>query len=115
MAPTIEEGLTPLILGRIKSAYLDDSMHRTDDVVVDMSRDRLSEADLEKFFDDVSQIDKTKKATSVKKWHKNNTHYYMNGLSVDGRKVFCKVSSSYHPKTGQFVCWTLTSFCECKN
>lgn len=115
MVVTLGEGLTPLILEQIRSAYLSKEMQRTHDVIADMSNDRLYEADVANFFAEVSQIHKTEKAHSPKKWHPNNTHYYMRGKSIDGRDVFCKVSSSYHPSTGQFVCWTLTSFCEWKD
>jgi len=112
MVPTLGEGLSLLVLERIKSAYQSRSMIRTNDLVQDMSDARLFEADVAKFFDEIDLIYKTEKAHSPKRSHPNNTHYYMKGISIDGRDVFCKVSSSYHPDTGTFVCWTLTSFCE---
>lgn len=115
MVATLGEGLTPFVLERIRSAYRDGSMIRTYDLDNDMSRDSLYEADVANFFAEVSEIYKTEKAHSPKKWHKDNTHFYMRGKSIGGRDVFCKVSSTYHPGTGQFVCWTLTSFCEWKN
>ena len=114
MAPSLGEELTPLVLKRICSAYLGNSMNRTLDVHQDMAKDRLYEADLAKFFDEVQGIDKTEKANSPKRSHDRNTHYYLKGKSIDGRDVFCKVSSSYHPVSGEFVRWTLTSFCEWK-
>lgn len=115
MVATLGEGLAPLVLERIRSAYLSGQMQRTDDVIADMSDENLFEADVANFFDGIGHIYKTEKAHSPKKWHPDNTHFYMRGKSVDGRDVFCKVSSSYHPQTGQFVCWTLTSFCEWKD
>ena len=114
MVLTLGEGLTPYVLERIRSAYQDRVMIRTYDLNDDMSRDSLYEADVANFFTEIGRIYKTEKAHSPKKWHPDNTHYYMRGKSIDGRDVFCKVSSSYHPKTGEFVCWTLTSFCEWK-
>ena len=115
MVATLGEGLAPLVLERIRSAYRDRTMIRTFDLIDDMSKEGLSEADVEKFFDEIGHIYKTEKAHSLKKWHQNNTHFYMKGKSLDGRDIFCKVSSSYHPTTGEFVCWTLTSFCEWKD
>ncbi|MCK4621326.1 MAG: hypothetical protein KAT62_03825 [Desulfuromonadales bacterium] len=115
MVPTIGEGLIPFVLEQIKSAYRDGTLMRTEDVGQDMGRDGLYEADVANFFNDIDHIYKTEKAHSPKKWHPNNTHYYMKGKSIDGRAAFCKVSSSYHPVTGQFVFWTLTSFCEWKD
>lgn len=112
MVPTLGEGLSLLVLDRIKSAYLNKSMMTTIDLGLDMSNARLFEADIANFFDEIDSIYKTKKAHSPKKSHPENTHYYMKGKSIDGRDVFCKVSSSYHPISGMFVCWTLTSFCE---
>src|SRR6266540_3719238 len=107
MVPTLMEGLTPHVLGQIKSAYRYGSLGRTNDVVQDMGDDRLYEADLANFIDEIDNIYKTENAHSLKSSHKNNMHYYMRGKSIDGRDVFCKVSSSYHPVTGEFVCWTL--------
>lgn len=115
MVPTLGEGLSLLVLERIKSAYQSKLMIRTNDLAQDMIDARLYEADVAKFFDEVGMIYKTEKAHSPKKWHQNNTHYYMKGKSIDERDVFCKVSSTYHPVTGDFVCWTLTSFCEWKD
>jgi hypothetical protein len=109
------EGLTPQILMQIKTAYQNGRLVRTGDVVQDMGDSRLYESDLANFIDEIDNIYKTENAHSPKRSHKNNMHYYMRGKSIDGRCVFCKVSSSYHPKTGEFVCWTLTSFCEWKN
>jgi len=114
MAPTLMEGLTPQVLMQIKTAYRHGRLVRTDDVVQDMGDSNLYEADLANFIDEIDNIYKTGNAHSPKRSHKNNMHYYMKGKSIDGRDVFCKVSSSYHPITGEFVCWTLTSFCEWK-
>jgi hypothetical protein len=115
MAPCLGEELTPLVLKQICSAYSGKAMNRTIDVQQDMAKDELYEADLVKFFDEVQCIKKVEKAHSPKRSHEKNTHYYLKGKSIDGRDVFCKVSSSYHPVTGEFVCWTLTSFCEWKD
>lgn len=112
MVHTLMEGLTRHVLENIRTAYLNSKLHRTSDVNQDMAGDRLYEADLANFIDEVESIYKTENAHSPKRSHKNNMHYYMKGKSIDGRDIFCKVSSSYHPETGEFVCWTLTSFCE---
>ena len=112
MVATLGEGLTPLVLERIRSAFLNGEEQRTLDLANDMSRANLSEADVAKFFDEIGLIYKTEGAHSPRRSHPRNTHYYMRGKSIDGRDVFCKVSSSYHPDTGEFMCWTLTSFCE---
>ena len=115
MVPSLGEELGPLILQQIKHTYCKGELVRTIDVGSDMSFDNLNEADVEKFFDEIDNIYKTEKALSPLRSHDKNTHYYMRGKSVDGRDVFCKVSSTYNPKTGNFVFWTLTSFCEWKD
>jgi hypothetical protein len=114
MGPSLAEELSPLILHQIKDAYFQGKLTRTIDVGSDMSRNKLNEADVEMFFNNIDCIYKTKKAHSPLRTHEKNTHYYMRGKSIDDRDIFCKISSTYHPKTGEFVCWTLTSFCEWK-
>jgi hypothetical protein len=115
MVHSCREGLAPLVLRDIKSAYFKKEIQRTSNVILDMSADKFNEADVEKFFDEVASIYKIEKAHSPRRNHDSNTHYYMWGVSIDGRDIFCKVASTYHPDTGHFMYWTLTSFCEWKD
>ncbi len=76
----------------------------------DMDRARLYEADLEKVIMDAIVIEKAMPATSERASNPNNTHYVIRGTSTTGVSVYCKVCSNYHPRTGEFICWELTSF-----
>lgn len=102
--------LDGLVLAEIKNAYLARKIRKTRDCQDDMGKAELFEADVEKVIMDADAIEKAMPATSEWASHPNNTHYVIHGISTKGVAVYCKVCSNYHPQTGDFVEWKLTSF-----
>lgn len=102
--------LDDFVLRTIQAAYLAGKVHKTRDCLVDMARDGLFEADVEKVLMDADSIEKAMPATSERASSPDNTHYVIRGTSTNGREVYCKVCSNYHPHTNEFICWKLTSF-----
>jgi hypothetical protein len=80
------------------------------DCQCDMEKAELFEADVEKVIMDAVTFEKAMPATSERASHPDNTHYVINGTSTRGVAVYCKVCSNYHPQTGEFIEWKLTSF-----
>lgn len=106
----IGTGLDSLVIRDIKEAYLAGKMRKTLDCLGDMDKAELYEADVEKVIMDADAIEKAMPATSERASHPDNTHYVIHGTSTKGVEVYCKVCSNYHPRTGSFVEWKLTSF-----
>jgi len=106
----IGTGLDNFVLSTIQAAYLAGEIRKTRDCMEDMARDKLFEADVEKVIMDADTIEKAMPATSEWASNPNNTHYVIRGTSTEGVEVYCKVCSNYHPQTGEFICWKLTSF-----
>lgn len=102
--------LDDLVLKRIMDAYLAGKIRKTRDCMDDMDRAKLYEADVEKVIMAAGTIDKAMPATSERASNPHNTHYVIQGTSTTGVAVYCKVCSNYHPQTGEFICWKLTSF-----
>jgi len=102
--------LDGLVLGEIKNAYLAGKIRKTMDCQKDMLDAGLLEADVEKVIMDAVAIEKAMPATSKRASHPGNTHYVIHGASTRGVAVYCKVCSNYHPQTGDFIEWKLTSF-----
>ena len=106
----IGTGLDSLVIRDIKEAYLAGKIRKTLDCQKDMVDAGLMEADVEKVIMDADAIEKAMPATSERASHPDNTHYVIHGTSTKGVAVYCKVCSNYHPQTGAFVEWKLTSF-----
>lgn len=102
--------LDGLVLAEIKNAYLARKIRKTRDCLNDMDEAGLYEADVEKVIMDADAIEKAMPATSERASHPDNTHYVIHGTSTRGIAVYCKVCSNYHPQTGVFIEWKLTSF-----
>jgi hypothetical protein len=102
--------LDGLVLWEIKNAYLAGKIRKTMDCQKDMVDAGLFEADVEKVIMDAAAIEKAMQATSERASHPDNTHYVIHGTSTRGVAVYCKVCSNYHPHTGAFIEWKLTSF-----
>lgn len=102
--------LDGLVLAEIQKAYLAGKTRKTKDCQDDMAKAELFEADVEKVIMDAVSIEKAMPATSEWASHPDNTHYVIHGTSTRGVAVYCKVCSNYHPHTGAFVEWKLTSF-----
>jgi hypothetical protein len=111
MGSDIAEALSPVIIRAIQDAYFAGKLRKTNDCVTDMDKNGLYEADVEKVISEMNAIYKTAPATSPRASHINNTHYSFHGVSTKGVDVFCKIASDYHPKTGDFMGYKLTSFC----
>lgn len=109
MTPTGTE-LDKLVLKRVQDAYLAGKIRKTKDCLNDMDKAELFEADVEKIIMDADSIEKAMPATSERASHPDNTHYVIHGTSTKGVAVYCKVCSNYHPQTGAFIEWKLTSF-----
>ncbi|MDA3833847.1 MAG: hypothetical protein PF495_10650 [Spirochaetales bacterium] len=86
------------------------NVSKTKDCMDDMDRDNLYEADVEKVIMDAITIEKAMPATSERASSANNTHYVIQGTSINGAEIYCKVCSNYHPQTNNFLGWKLTSF-----
>ena len=99
-----------LVLAEIKKVYLAKKIRKTKDCLSDMDEAGLYEADVEKVIMDANAIEKAMSATSERASHSDNTHYVIHGISTKGVAVYCKVCSNYHPQTGVFIEWKLTSF-----
>ena len=108
--PPIGTSLDEYVLSQIQKAYLAKEVRKTNDCMSDMTLAKLFEADVEKVIMDAISIEKAMSATSPKASNPNNTHYVIHGISTQGREVYCKVCSNYHPKTNEFIDWALTSF-----
>jgi len=102
--------LDDLVLKRIQEAYLARKIRKTKDCLNDMDKAELFEADVEKVIMDSDSIEKAMSATSERASHPDNTHYVIHGTSTKGVVVYCKACSNYHPQTGAFIEWKLTSF-----
>ncbi len=107
----IKEQLAHHVIEEVQGAHERGEIVTTDDCVNDMIRDGLYEADVEKVIAEASSIEKVMPATSKKASSPKNTHYVIHGESTSGVKVYCKICRNYAPDTGEFTCWTLTSFC----
>ncbi|AJY69624.1 hypothetical protein RW64_08390 [Geobacter sulfurreducens] len=102
--------LDDLVLKRIQEAYLARKIRKTKDCLNDMDMAELFEADVEKVIMDADSIEKAMPATSERASHPDNTHYVIHGTTTKGVAIYCKVCSNYHPQTGAFIEWKLTSF-----
>lgn len=102
--------LDGLVLTEIKKAYLARRIRKTKDCQADMDEAGLYEADVETVILHAAVIEKAMPATSERASHPDNTHYVIHGISTKGVAVYCKVCSNYHPQTGAFIEWKLTSF-----
>ena len=103
--------LVPSLIKDIQKHYIDDKIVRTNDCVDDMLRDHLMEADVEKVVMEATFIEKVMPAASLLASSSKNTHYVIKGESTKNQKVYCKICTNYHPETGEFTGWRLTSFC----
>jgi hypothetical protein len=103
--------LAVLVIREIQEAYLHGKINKTNDCIDDMLREGLFEADVEKVIMDATSIEKVMPATSLKASSPKNTHYVIYGESTKCLKVYCKICSNYHPTTGEYLGWRLTSFC----
>ncbi len=109
--PTLNDQLAKIVIREIQEQYLDQKIGRTIDCINDMLRDGLYEADIEKIIMDAAGIEKVMPATSPHASNPRNTHYVIYGESTKCKKVYCKICTNYHPDTGEFMQWRLTSFC----
>jgi hypothetical protein len=103
--------LAVLVIRNIQEAYLQGKIIKTNDCINDMLCEGLFEADVEKVIMGAASIEKVMPATSLKASSPKNTHYVICGESTKCLKVYCKICSNYHPTTGEFLEWRLTSFC----
>ena len=103
--------LAPGLIKDIQKHYLDGKIVKTNDCVDDMLSDRLMEADVEKVIMEATFIEKVMPATSLFASSPKNTHYVIKGESTKSKTVYCKICTNYHPETGDFTGWRLTSFC----
>lgn len=104
------EQLAALVIKKIQDAYLKGKIVKTIDCVDDMLREGLYEADVEKVIMGAASIEKAMPATSPKASSPKNTHYVIYGESTKCLNIYCKLCSNYHPVTGEFLVWRLTSF-----
>ncbi|NPU83890.1 MAG: hypothetical protein HPY65_05330 [Syntrophaceae bacterium] len=112
MSRTLREQLAvQVVIKEIQEAYRQRKLIKTGDCIDDMLRDSLFEADVEKVILNATSIEKVMPATSSRASSPKNTHYVIPGESTKCIKIFCKVCSNYHPETGEFMMWRLTSFC----
>lgn len=112
MDKSLQDQLAGLVvIKEIQEAYRQERIHKTNDCIDDMLRDGLLEADVEKVILDAVSIEKVMSATSPRDSSPQNTHYVIDGESTKCVKVYCKICSNYHPQTGEFMGWRLTSFC----
>ncbi len=111
MCPSLNDELSPLILGQIQEVYGKKQLRKTKDCIDDMERDGLYETDVEKVIMNANKIEKVMSTTSERASNPDNTHYVIHGESTAGVPVYCKICSNYHKTTNEFICWTLTSFC----
>jgi hypothetical protein len=100
-----------IVIKEIQEDYRRGRIYKTDDCINDMLRDGFWEADVEKVILDATSIEKVMPATSPRASSSQNTHYVIHGESTKCLKVYCKICSNYHPVTGEFIGWRLTSFC----
>ena len=105
------EQLAVLVIREIQEAYLQGKIIKTNDCMEDMLREGLFESDVEKVIMGSASIEKVMPATSQKASSPKNTHYVIYGESTKCLKVYCKICSNYHPTTGEYLGWRLTSFC----
>jgi len=108
---SMTDQLADHVIRKVQNCYLRGEINRTNDCSDDMIRDGLREADVEKVIMNASVIEKVMPATSQRASSQSNTHYVIHGKSIDGRQIYCKICSNYHPVTGNFIDWRLTSFC----
>jgi hypothetical protein len=111
MDKSLRDQLAARVILEIQEAYIQGEIITTIDCVNDMLRDGLMEADVEKVILDAASIEKVMPATSPMASSPQNTHYVIHGESTKCVKVYCKICSNYHPETGEFMGWRLTSFC----
>lgn len=102
--------LDELVLRTILAAYLAGKIRKAKDCLEDMARAGLLESDVENVITHADIIEKAMPATSERASNRSNTHYVIRGTSTSGVEVYCKVCSNYHPKSGEFIEWKLTSF-----
>ncbi|MFH1976322.1 MAG: hypothetical protein ABIJ52_12295 [Pseudomonadota bacterium] len=105
------EQLAALVIKEIQDAYLKGKIVKTIGCVDNMLREGLYEADVEKVIMGATSIEKAMPATSPKASNPKNTHYVIYGESTKCLNTYCKLCSNYHPITGEFLEWRLTSFC----
>ena len=105
------EQLAAFVIKEIQDAYLKGKIVITNDCFDDMLREGLFEADVEKIIMGATSIEKAMPATSQKASSTKNTHYVIYGESTKCLNTYCKLCSNYHPVTGEFLEWRLTSFC----
>ena len=112
MDKSLQDQLAALVvIKEIQEAYRQGKIHKTNDCIDNMLRDGFWEADVEKVILDATSIEKVMPATSPMASSPKNTHYVIYGESTKCVKVYCKICSNYHPQTGEFMEWRLTSFC----
>jgi hypothetical protein len=111
MDKSLRDQLAARVILEIQEAYIQGEVITTIDCTNDMLRDGLMEADVEKVILDATSIEKVMPATSPMASSPKNTHYVIYGESTKCVKVYCKICSNYHPETGEFMGWRLTSFC----
>ena len=112
MKSKLASELSNLVLKEIQEIYLEGKIIRTNDCIDDMARDALLEADVEKVIMDADKIERVMPATSQRASNPMNMHYVISGESTKCEDIYCKICTNYHPKTNQFICWKLTSFCK---
>ena len=112
MDKSLQDQLAALVvIKEIQEAYIQRKIITTNDCINDKLRDGLLEADVEKVILDAVSIEKVMSTTSPRASSPQNTHYVIDGESTKCVKVYCKICSNYHPETGEFMGWRLTSFC----
>ena len=111
MDTKLGDQLTAFVIKEIQDAYLIGKIAKTNDCVDDMLREGLFEADVEKVIMGATYIEKAMPATSPKASSPKNTPYVIYGESTKCLNTYCKLCSNYHPVTGEFLGWRLTSFC----
>lgn len=111
MDKSFQEQLAVRVIEEIQEAYRQGKIVTTDDCADDMIRSGFFEADVEKVILNATAIEKAMPATSPRASSPKNTHYVIPGESTKCVKVYCKICSNYHPETGEFMVWRLTSFC----
>ena len=111
MDKSLQDQLAARVIEEIQEAYRQGKIITTNDCIDDMLRDGLLEADVERVILDAASIEKVMPATSPTASSPKNTHYVIYGESTKCLQVYCKICSNYHPTTGEFMGWHLTSFC----
>lgn len=112
MVGSFKDALGPFWINEIQQAYIYRQIYKTGDCISDMEKANLYEADVHLVIMNAKEIEKIMPAKSGARINPKNTHYEIPGVSVDGRKVYCKICSTFHPDTDEFISWCLTSFCE---